>query len=300
MFEKTLTVGISAYNEEANLGRLMEDLLRQKEEGFSLEKIMVVSDGSTDGTIEAARGFADPRIRLLAGRRRQGLARRQNQIFKTAKTEILVLIQADTALKDPWFLSKLIRPIAEGKADLTAAKVRQIQTGRAWEKILSVGLRIQEKVFEEYLGGKNLYTCRGPARSFSRKFYSRMRFRESVGEDAFAFLYCLSFGFRYVYVPQAEIFYRLPGNPADHWRQSRRFLAAGGFMAETFGKRLTVDAYRLPAGRTIAACLEIFLETPFYALAYFFLLLLTRLKPLGSEEKNGVWKIAQSTKILNS
>ena len=47
----TVTIGIPAYNEEANVRNLLVSLLAQKETNFKLQEIIVVSDGSTDKTV---------------------------------------------------------------------------------------------------------------------------------------------------------------------------------------------------------------------------------------------------------
>ena len=47
----TVTIALSAYNEAENIGRFLQSVLEQKENGFILEKILVISDGSDDSTI---------------------------------------------------------------------------------------------------------------------------------------------------------------------------------------------------------------------------------------------------------
>ena len=46
----TVSVGIPAYDEEANIKSLLEAILQQRQENFILKSIIVVSDGSTDRT----------------------------------------------------------------------------------------------------------------------------------------------------------------------------------------------------------------------------------------------------------
>ena len=55
----TVTIGIPAYNEEKNIGRLLRALLRQKTNGLSIKKIIVISDASTDKTSQIVRGFKE-------------------------------------------------------------------------------------------------------------------------------------------------------------------------------------------------------------------------------------------------
>ena len=48
----TIEIGIPALNEEANIGYLIESLLKQDKSGYELKRILVSSDGSTDRTVE--------------------------------------------------------------------------------------------------------------------------------------------------------------------------------------------------------------------------------------------------------
>ena len=54
----TVTIGIPAYNESANIGRLINDVLGQKQNHFRLAKIIVVSDCSSDATVSIVKKIA--------------------------------------------------------------------------------------------------------------------------------------------------------------------------------------------------------------------------------------------------
>ena len=60
----SVTVIISAYNEERHIGARIQNLLQQD---YPADRINIVigSDGSSDRTVEIAREFSDPRIKLL-------------------------------------------------------------------------------------------------------------------------------------------------------------------------------------------------------------------------------------------
>ena len=69
-----VSVIMPAYNAERYLARAVESVLRQS---FGDLELLIVDDGSSDRTVEVARGFAqrDARVRVLQ-QRTPGLARR--------------------------------------------------------------------------------------------------------------------------------------------------------------------------------------------------------------------------------
>ena len=117
----TVSVGIPAYNEEANIGYLLNDLLAQKEEGYTLEKIYVYSDGSTDATESIVCGIQDERVELVCGPGRMGQAYGQNTIMQMAQSDYLVLLNADIQIKDIAFIQKLIRPLMDEGTELVSS-----------------------------------------------------------------------------------------------------------------------------------------------------------------------------------
>lgn len=88
-----LSVLISAYNERASIGRKVEETLGLDYPPDKLE-IIVVSDGSTDGTDEVVRGFRDHRVRLLRVEGRAGKTQAQNEGVQQCRGEIVVFSDA--------------------------------------------------------------------------------------------------------------------------------------------------------------------------------------------------------------
>ena len=65
------SVGISAYNEEANIGRLLQEILDQDLRTVEISEIIVVASACTDRTEEIVRECMqkDRRIRLYTQKR---------------------------------------------------------------------------------------------------------------------------------------------------------------------------------------------------------------------------------------
>jgi glycosyltransferase involved in cell wall biosynthesis len=87
------TVALAAYNEEDWVGSAIRSVLAQTREDFEL---VVVDDGSADGTAEVVRGFEseDPRVRLVSQQNR-GLAAALNAAITAGSAPYIALIDAD-------------------------------------------------------------------------------------------------------------------------------------------------------------------------------------------------------------
>jgi len=117
-----VTVIMPAYNVEPYVGDAIVSALAQTFTDFEL---IVVDDGSTDGTANVVAGFAegDPRVRLVRQANR-GLAGARNTALRVARGDVLALLDSDD-LWEPGFL-------ADQMAILHARQEVDIVTGNAW------------------------------------------------------------------------------------------------------------------------------------------------------------------------
>lgn len=91
------SVGVMAYNEEANIERTLRALLQQKSEYTHLSEIIVVASGCTDRTVPLVQGLqaTEPRIQLIIQERREGKASAINLFLEQVSSSIVVLVGAD-------------------------------------------------------------------------------------------------------------------------------------------------------------------------------------------------------------
>jgi poly-beta-1,6-N-acetyl-D-glucosamine synthase len=91
------SIGIMAYNEEANIGRTIHAVLAQQGPSFLIEEVIVVASGCTDHTVPIVSEIAlqESRVRLCIQQKREGKASAINLFLKQAISPVVVLIGAD-------------------------------------------------------------------------------------------------------------------------------------------------------------------------------------------------------------
>jgi succinoglycan biosynthesis protein ExoO len=92
----SVSVVIPAYNAESFLARAVRSALEQT---VSPLEVIIIDDGSTDGTVEVARALEsdDPRVRLIALGKNGGPSTARNAGFAAAKGEWIAVLDADDA-----------------------------------------------------------------------------------------------------------------------------------------------------------------------------------------------------------
>lgn len=92
-FEPSLTVVVPAYNERDNLGRVLDELRAFGRRACRKLEVLVVDDGSSDGTREVVPDA--PEVRLLVHARNQGLTATLRDGFFAARGEFVTWVPAD-------------------------------------------------------------------------------------------------------------------------------------------------------------------------------------------------------------
>src|SRR5579859_1408959 len=90
-----LSILIAAYNEEAGIKKKIEQTLDLDYPADQME-VLVLSDGSTDGTEEIVKSFTDPRVRLLHVSGRRGKTNALNEGVLHAHGDVLIFSDATT------------------------------------------------------------------------------------------------------------------------------------------------------------------------------------------------------------
>ena len=219
-----VSVGIPAYNEEANIKNLLTALLGQKQDGFELLEIIVVSDGSSDKTADIVRSLNNSLINLIEDKERLGQQARQNQILKMNGSDLLVIIEADTLPADDEFLVNLIKPlISEEKQNLamTIGNLIYVPPKKFLEKIIFHGNIFKRKFFMKWKNGDNVYVGVGQcAKAFRGDFGRKISWPEDAPEDTYIYLCLKELGLNFSIQNKARIYMKNVDNINDRIKQN--------------------------------------------------------------------------------
>jgi polyisoprenyl-phosphate glycosyltransferase len=103
---------VAAYNEEATLAEVLEALRRSP----LIHEIVVVSDGSTDRTVEIARSFDD--VTTIALRRNEGKGFAMRLGVEHASHDILFFVDGDMLNVTEEHIESLVGPVVRGECEM--------------------------------------------------------------------------------------------------------------------------------------------------------------------------------------
>ena len=295
----TVSIGIPALNEESNIKKLILSLLKQKVENIKIEQVIVISDASTDRTVDEVLSIRNKKIVLFKNKTRIGQALSQNKIIKMNKSDILVLLNADVLPRGTNFLQEIILPIiTRSQVGLVGAQVEPVGSDTFVGEIIDFSAEVKHRLYSQKNGGNNIYNCHGRARAFSKSFISNFKWNATVAEDAFSYFSCLSRGFEFVYQPKAVVMYKSPQTIQDHMKQSIRFIQSQTQMEKYFEARFVRREYAFSPLEFIVEVLGFLVKNPILFLSYCLLYMWAKIKSKFNMATDVRWEVSESSKVV--
>ncbi len=119
-----LSVIMPVHNEVETINVIIERILNIP----VVHELIIVDDGSSDGTIEAVEKITSDKIKILRHEKNKGKGAAVRTGFDAASGDIVVIQDADLEY-DPQDYAKLLKPIEDGEAEVVYG-VRSLETQR--------------------------------------------------------------------------------------------------------------------------------------------------------------------------
>jgi len=297
----TVTVALSALNEERNIKAFLNSILSQIDKKFILRNIWVYSDGSTDKTVEIVRSIKSKKIEVKVFKNRMGKTYRLNQIYSSLKTDILVQSDADVVFANPLVIENIIQPFINDKEVGMVCGHSQPLPGITFtEKAVNCSWEVNSKLRKFVRKGNNMFSVDGRILGYRKKFIKTVKIPpETIGNDRYSYYFCINKGYKIIYVPSAIALYRSPKNLKDQIKQNTRFFAIPIAMKRYFPPELINKEERIPSFFKRKLMIMQFLKHPIMCAYIFIINKYCYLKANSAVNYlTAKWPVANSTKQL--
>ncbi|MEW5355167.1 bifunctional polysaccharide deacetylase/glycosyltransferase family 2 protein [Streptomyces sp. 16-176A] len=240
---RPVSVIVPAYNEKECIASTLRSLAAST---YPIE-IIVVDDGSTDGTAEIAESLGLPDVRVLR-QRNAGKPAALNNGVRNARHDIVVMMDGDTVF-EPDTVRQLVQPFADPRVGAVAgnAKVGNRDTViGAWQHIEYVmGFNLDRRMYD-LLGC--MPTIPGAIGAFRRDAVLQVggTSEDTLAEDTDITIALHRAGWRVVYQERARAWTEAPGSLGQLW--SQRYRWSYGTMQALWKHRKSLTD-RGPSGR---------------------------------------------------
>ena len=296
-----LTVGICAYNEEKNIGYLLDNILNEQKLPSDAE-VLVVCSGCKDNTVEIVQKFAtnDSRVNAYVENERQGKASAINHILANAKGDTILFISADTLPNRGCFASLTSR-LANPKVGLVCGKPLPVNSSKSLsDTLVNILWQSHDYVFKQL-------NRDGLARHASEVFCVRRGIvkeipDETINDDALLALIVKKKGWLIKYDPNSTVSICGPRTFSDYFKQRKRVLIGHWQIKKSTGDSPQHLLYLLPLypRKVSKLILGICKEQGLVSFAIFvWVELLINLSTIPTKIRNkplNKWSVAASTK----
>ncbi|TQF08079.1 glycosyltransferase [Kitasatospora acidiphila] len=215
-----VSVIVPAYNESAGIEAALRSLLASDHP----VEVIVVDDGSTDGTADLVESLGLPYTRVIR-QENAGKPAALNTGIAAARCELLVMVDGDTVF-EPDAVRQLVQPFADPAVGAVSGNAKVINRGGLlgrWQHIeYVVGFNLDRRLFDL---AECMPTVPGAVGAFRR---SALLAVGGVGEETLAedtdltMAFCRA-GWRVVYEERAKAWTEAPASLNALWRQRYRW-----------------------------------------------------------------------------
>ncbi|MCB0170560.1 MAG: glycosyltransferase [Anaerolineae bacterium] len=209
------SVGITAHNEEANIGEIIEAVTTQRLHQVEITEIIIVASGCTDSTVEIIESYMskEPRLKLFIQERREGKTSAINIFLRHAQENICVLESGDTIPHED-AIENMVRMFNDPAVGMTGAHKVPVNTPEHIIGLLShLRLKMEHQLCLEIPRLGELIAF--------RKLFDEIP-PDVAMDEAFVEALVIKRGLQVRYAPDAVVFNMGPETLSDFVKQRRR------------------------------------------------------------------------------
>lgn len=294
----TLTVGITTCYGDESIIDTVKSVRDSK--GVGKFKFIIVAD-RVPIKLEIKKQLKKYNVDLIENKIEGSQNKKQKQILKLTKTDLIILTQDDVLL-DKDAIAKTVKEFQkQPKLTMVSIRNQPVKAATLFEDVLNVGTNMANRMAKKWNNGDNYLSVIGRYMAFRTDMIKKsFRFYENVATtDSYYYFENKRLAGVFKYLSEVAVYFRNPQNMTEHLRKSSRFQYSLEEMSKYFND--IESEYRIPSWVTIFSAIEEFLLKPLGFIGYmgvYFYTRLLRMKP--KMVMDPVWEVDVSTKKVMS
>jgi cellulose synthase/poly-beta-1,6-N-acetylglucosamine synthase-like glycosyltransferase/peptidoglycan/xylan/chitin deacetylase (PgdA/CDA1 family) len=240
-----VSVIVPAYNEKEGIAAAVRSIASGDHPGGI--EVVVVDDGSTDGTADIAAGLGLPNVRVVR-KPNGGKASALNTGVALAQHDLIVMVDGDTIF-EPDSVRRLVQPFADSRVGAVAGNVKVANRDSMvakWQHIeYVIGFNLDRRMYETLRCMPTVPGAIGALRRVALHYAGGIT-DDTMAEDSDVTMALLRAGWRVVYEENARAWTEAPATFRQLWKQRYRW-SYGTMQAMWKHRRAVVE--HGPSGR---------------------------------------------------
>ncbi len=292
------SIGIMAYNEEANIARTLQSVLAQNGPSININEVIVVASGCTDRTVAIVNDMAEQegRIRLFVQEKREGKASAINLFLKQATSPVVILIGADV-IPETSAIEYLCAPFKDATIGMVGGRPVPVNDAATF---MGHAVHLLWRLHD---GVARIHPKLGEVIAF-RNVISGIPTDSAVDEISIQALIS-QLGFRLIYRPECVVYNKGPVTVRDFLKQRRRIYA--GHLKVLKQQKYEASTMKVsPIFRQLISARHYALSTPRQAMWTFGAMVLEGYARMQGhydyrrKRDHHIWQAVSSTKALEA